>query len=64
MYRPTAREEVEAGYIFLYLYSRDAQAASQQIDAYLKEFPNADRAEIFKKVRSGINESGIRVKSN
>jgi hypothetical protein len=64
MYKPKLSEEVEAGYVFVYLYSRDNKGAIKQINKYLKEFPHANRAEMFKNILAGIKDSGIQVKSN
>ena len=64
IYKPKLSEEVEAGYVFVYLYSRDNKGAIKQINKYLKEFPSASRAEMFKKILAGIKDGGIQVKSN
>jgi hypothetical protein len=64
IYKPKLSEEVEAGYVFVYLYSRDNKGSIKQINKYLKEFPSAGRAEMFKKILAGIENGGIQVKSN
>lgn len=64
MYKPELSEEVEAGYVFVYLYSRDNKGAIKQIKKYLAEFPSASRAEMFRKILAGIESGGIQVKSN
>ena len=64
MYKPRLSEEVEAGYVFVYLYSRNNKGAIKQINKYLKEFPSASRAEMFRKILAGIESGGIQVRSN
>lgn len=64
MYKPKLSEEVEAGYVFVYLYSRDNKGAIKQIKKYLTEFPNAGRAEMFRKILAGLESGGIQVRSN
>ena len=64
MYKPNLNEEVEAGYVFVYLYSRDNKGAIIQIKKYLKEFPSSSRSVMFKKIMAGIENGGIQVKSN
>ena len=48
LYAPENNPEVEAGYVFFYMYSRDKESALKQIDSYLSEFPNSSRAKDFR----------------
>ena len=62
MYKPNLNEEVEAGYVFLYLYSRDEKRALKQIEKYLSKFSSSSRAAMFQKIQVAIQDSGIGVK--
>jgi len=60
-YAPRHHPEVEGGYVFLHIYRQDTEAAKQQIDFFLKTFPETHpRAQMFKEIRKGL-EGGIDV---
>ncbi|MDB9814609.1 hypothetical protein OAC10_00075 [bacterium] len=58
-YAPEMREEIEAGYIFLYLYSKDEGLALAQIKKYLVQFPYSDRAKTFRQIQAAIELRGV-----
>jgi hypothetical protein len=56
-YEPSLNEEVEAGYVFLYLYRQNVPMVKKQIDSFIKNFPDSSRVEVFVKIRENIGET-------
>ena len=54
--------EVEAGYVFLYLYQQDLKQATKQIKYYISIFPNTRRAIEFADILKNLDS--IEVKTN
>lgn len=54
---PDLDAEVEAGYVFLYLYQQDAALAKRQIDFYVQNFPDDSRAEVFSKIKDSLGDT-------
>jgi hypothetical protein len=48
LFAPERNPEVEAGYVFYYMYSRDKENALKQIETYLTDFPNSSRSKDFR----------------
>jgi hypothetical protein len=53
-YAPRAHPEVERGYVFLYLFRRDAAKASSQIDYFLHQFPGSPERDNLLKIRQQL----------
>jgi hypothetical protein len=53
-YAPKVSEEVEDGYVYLYVYQRKPGAAIKQIDRYLSIFPKSPKRDLFLKLRAAI----------
>jgi len=51
---PGFDEEAEAGFIFLYLQSRDVDRTRGQIERYLRLFPSSGRADDFRVMRDHL----------
>ncbi len=63
VYSPEFNSEVEAGYVFLYLYQENFSKANAQIDKYLYYFPDGSRAEDFVKIKSHLGEAPKKITS-
>lgn len=48
LYEPEKNPEVESGYVFYYIFSRDKEKALKQIESYLAKFPDGSRSKDFK----------------
>jgi len=62
-YWPIKDSEVQAGFVFFYLYKHELDKAKQQMAAYIEQFPDDPRTEMFEKLRADINNN-IRYKIN
>ena len=58
---PGYSDDAEAGFVFLFLYRRDAAGARAQIARYLELFPNGARAGDFRRIRDHLGDE-IRVR--
>ena len=56
-FSPNLNDEVEAGYIFLYLYRQDVPAAKKQIDSFIKNFPASNRVTEFTNIRENLGDT-------
>lgn len=56
-YSPELNPEVEAGYVFFYLYRRDVERAKKQIDLFIEKFPDNARSEEFKSMKAAIGDT-------
>lgn len=56
-FSPDLSEEVEAGYVFLYLFRQNVAMAREQIDSFIMNFPNSPRVSEFAKIKENLGES-------
>lgn len=56
-YSPRLNDEVEAGYVFLYLYRQDVPLAKKQIDLFIQSFPNSSRVSAFTNIKENLGET-------
>jgi len=55
-FAPKLNSEVEGGYVFLFLYRQDVPKAKDQIDKFIKSFPNSRRAKDFANIKAGLGD--------
>lgn len=61
LHAPQMSSEVEAGFVYLYIMQRNKEHALEQIDVYLREFPEGSRKEeflLFREHLMNIDEIG------
>lgn len=56
-YAPNLNDEVEAGYVFLYLYRQNVPMAKKQISSFIANFPNSSRVTAFTDIRDNLGET-------
>lgn len=56
-YSPRPNLEVEAGYVFLYLYRKNVPMAKKQIDLFIQSFPNSSRVAAFTNIKENLGET-------
>ncbi len=56
-FAPELNSEVEAGYVFLYLYQQKVPLAKQQIDFFLENFPESGWAKPFADMKANLGET-------
>lgn len=55
-FAPKLNADVESQYVFLYLHQKNDPIARQQIDKFIKNFPNDSRVSVFKKIRPALEK--------
>lgn len=60
-FKPNLVPDVEAGYVFLYLFAQDYDRAAAQINIYIGAFPETRRAGEFKKILSAIKTNNVKM---
>lgn len=55
-YAPDLNDEVEAGYVFLYLYRQNVPMAKKQINSFITNFPNSSRVPVFADIKESLGE--------
>ena len=56
-YNPKLNHEVEAGYVFLYLYRQNVPMAKKQIDLFIKSFPDSSRVAAFTNIKKNLGDT-------
>lgn len=56
-FSPKLNQEVEAGFVFLYLYKQDVARAKKQIDYFTQNFPGSSRAKQFTSIKESLGDS-------
>ena len=56
-YAPHPNEEVEAGYVFLFLYRQNIPMVKKQIDSFTKSFPNSRKVAAFANIKENLGDS-------
>jgi len=56
-FSPKLNHEVEAGYVFLYLYRQNVPMAKEQIDLFIKSFPTSLRVAAFTNIKENLGET-------
>jgi len=60
-FKPNLEPEVEAGYVYLYLFAQDYDRAAAQINAYISAFPETRRAAEFKEILSALKSNNVKI---
>ena len=60
-FKPELDGDVEAGYVYLYLYGQDIPQAIKQIDYYIENFPNSSRVADFKQMSTALKDGNFKV---
>ncbi len=56
-YSPRLNDEVEAGYVFLYLYRQNVPMAKKQIELFIRSFPNSSRVAAFQNIKENLGDT-------
>ncbi len=56
-YSPELNHEVEAGYVFLYLYRQNVPMAKKQINLFVQTFPESSRVAAFMDIKKNLGET-------
>lgn len=56
-FSPNLNDEVEAGYVFLYLYRQNVPMAKKQIDIFIENFPASSRVAAFTNIRENLGDT-------
>ena len=56
-YSPKLNHEVEAGYVFLYLYRQNVPKAKNQIDLFIQSFPDSSRVSTFTNIKENLGDT-------
>lgn len=59
-FKKKLNEEVESGFVFLYLQTGKYRKATKQINYFFKQFPDSNRVEMFKQIKKGIEEKKVK----
>lgn len=55
-FAPELNSEVEAGYVYLYIYRKDVDKARKQIDKFIRSFPHSERMQEFSDIKAHLND--------